>query len=123
MRDIVDGEAANTGDVTDLSFNEAMKLREILRLRQIIQHELQASLGFRQRGSRETPLMWVPSSARQLATSGDSNRVPQVALDLEEAELPPRTLPMIPNVGVDNFREGHGRDFTSNRRDFAAAPT
>ena len=38
MCDIVDGEAANTADVIDLSFNEAMKLREILRLRQIIQH-------------------------------------------------------------------------------------
>jgi hypothetical protein len=88
MRDIVEGEWPNTGDATDLSFDQAMKLREILCLRQIIQHLLQASLSFRQRGSREPPLMWVPSPARQLATSGDSNRVPKVALNLEEAELP-----------------------------------
>ena len=56
--------------------------------------------------------MWVPSAARPLATSGDSNRVPKAALNLEEAELPSRTFPMIPNVGVHDFREGHGRDFT-----------
>jgi hypothetical protein len=38
MGHVVDGEWLNTGDTTDLSFDEAMKLREIPYLRQIFEH-------------------------------------------------------------------------------------
>jgi len=64
MSDIINGERPHKADVTNFSFDKAVKFCEILCLCKIIRYALQAFNDLSERGPRQPPLVGVPLSTR-----------------------------------------------------------